>query len=211
MKARVLKHKKSNIMKRIIHHTKRLLKHPHAKKVTWGSAFLAAVMTGAIFKTNIFLVIALVAEFFSFGTLLDLHDGKATTTTGVLTATANINANCTVSGNTMAFGTYTGTQIDQTGIITANCTPGTSYTIAMTTAQTGGNYVMNTSPVIDPLNYKLYKETGRTTEIVASTVIESNGHGNGSNQNTTVYGRLLGSQTANIGAYSGTTTFTLTY
>ena len=203
--------KSPNIMKKVIHHTKKVLKHPHAKKVTWGSAFLTAVMTGAIFKTNIFLVIALVAEFFSFGTLLDLHDGKATTTTGVLTATANITASCTVSGNTMAFGTYTGTQIDQTGIITANCSPGTSYTIAMTTAQTGGNYVMNTSPVVDPLNYKLYTNTGRTTEIVAATVIESNGHGNGNNQNTTVYGRLLASQNANIGAYSGTTTFTLTY
>ncbi len=86
----------------------------------------------------------------------------------------------------------TGTQIDQTGIITANCTPGTSYTIAMTTTQTGGNYVMNTSPVVDPLNYKLYTNTGRTTEIVAGTQIETNGHGNGNNQNITVYGRLPG-------------------
>jgi spore coat protein U-like protein len=187
----------NNIMKRIIHHTKRLIKHPHAKKVAWGSIALTTAL--------------LVVEFATFDKTLDLHSGKAATTTGVLTATANINASCTVSGNTMAFGTYTGTQIDQTGIITANCTPGTSYTIAMTTAQTGGNYVMNTSPVVDPLNYKLYTNTGRTTEIVAGTQIETNGHGNGHNQNTTVYGRLPGAQVASIGAYSGTTTFTLTY
>lgn len=187
----------NNIMKRIIHHTKRLIKHPHAKKVAWGSVALTTAL--------------LVVEFATFDKTLDLHSGKAATTTGVLTATANINASCTVSGNTMAFGTYTGTQIDQTGIITANCTPGTSYTIAMTTAQTGGNYVMNTSPVVDPLNYKLYTNTGRTTEIVAGTQIETNGHGNGNNQNTTVYGRLPGAQVASIGAYSGTTTFTLTY
>jgi spore coat protein U-like protein len=187
----------NNIMKRIIHHTKRLIKHPHAKKVAWGSVALTTAL--------------LVVEFATFDKTLDLHSGKAASTTGVLTATANINASCTVSGNTMAFGTYTGTQIDQTGIITANCTPGTSYTIAMTTAQTGGNYVMNTSPVVDPLNYKLYTNTGRTTEIVAGTQIETNGHGNGNNQNTTVYGRLPGAQVASIGAYSGTTTFTLTY
>jgi len=187
----------SIIMKRIIHHTKKLLKHPHAKKVAWGSIALTAVL--------------LVVEFATFDKTLDLHSGKAASTTGVLTATANINASCTVSGNTMAFGTYSGTQIDQTGIITANCTPGTSYTIAMTTAQTGGNYVMNTSPVVNPLNYKLYKEVGHTTEIVAGTQIETNGHGNGNNQNVTVYGRLPGAQVANIGAYSGTTTFTLTY
>jgi len=185
------------IMKRIIHHTKKLLKHPHAKKVAWGSVALTTAL--------------LVVEFATFDKTLDLHSGKAASTTGVLTATANINASCTVSGNTMAFGTYSGTQIDQTGIITANCTPGTSYTIAMTTAQTGGNYVMNTSPVVDPLNYKLYTNTGRTTEIVAGTQIETNGHGNGNNQNTTVYGRLPGAQVASIGAYSGTTTFTLTY
>ena len=184
-------------MKRIIHHTKKLLKHPHAKKVAWGSVALTTAL--------------LVVEFATFDKTLDLHSGKAATTTGVLTATANINASCTVSGNTMAFGTYSGTQIDQTGIITANCTPGTSYTIAMTTAQTGGNYVMNTSPVVDPLNYKLYKEVGRTTEIVAGTQIETNGHGNGHNQTTNVYGRLPGAQVASIGAYSGTTTFTLTY
>ena len=187
----------SIIMKKIIKHTKKLIKHPHAKKIAWGSIALTTAL--------------LVVEFATFDKTLDLHSGNAATTTGVLTATANINASCTVSGNTMAFGTYTGTQIDQTGIITANCTSGTSYTIAMTTAQTGGNYVMNTSPVVDPLNYKLYTNTGRTTEIVAGTQIETNGHGNGNNQNTTVYGRLPGAQVASIGAYSGTTTFTLTY
>ena len=187
----------SIIMKRIIKHTKKLIKHPHAKKIAWGSIALTTAL--------------LVVEFATFDKTLDLHSGKAATTTGVLTATANINASCTVSGNTMAFGTYSGTVIDQTGIITANCTPGTSYTIAMTTAQTGGNYVMNTSPVVDPLNYKLYTNTGRTTEIISGTQIETNGHGNGHNQNITVYGRLPAAQVASIGAYSGTTTFTLTY
>jgi spore coat protein U-like protein len=187
----------SIIMKRIIKHTKKLIKHPHAKKVAWGTVALTTAL--------------LVVEFSTFDKTLDLHSGKAATATGTLTATANINATCTISGNTMAFGTYSGAVIDQTGTITANCTPGTSYTIAMTTAQTGGNYVMNTSPVVDPLNYKLYTNAPRTIEIVAGTVIQPNGHGNGNNQNTTVYGRLPGSQTASIGAYSGTTTFTLTY
>ena len=191
------KKKENIIMKRIIHHTKKILKHPHTKKVAWGSVALTTVL--------------LVAEFITFDKTLDLHSGKAATTTGVLTATAAVQAACTVSGNTMAFGTYTGAQIDQTGVITANCTRGTSYTVAMTTIQTGGNYVMNTTPVVDPLNYKLYTNTGRTTEIVAGTQIETNGTGNGNNQNITVYGRLPAAQLASIGAYSGTTTFTLTY
>ena len=66
-----------NIMKRIIHHTKKLIKHPHAKKVAWGSVALTTAL--------------LVVEFATFDKTLDLHSGKAATTTGVLTATANIN------------------------------------------------------------------------------------------------------------------------
>jgi hypothetical protein len=205
--------KTDNIMKRIIHHTKKLLKHPHAKKVTWGSAFLTTVITGAIFKTKIFLAVALVAEFFSFGTVLDLHDGKAATATGTLTATANVNASCTTSGNTMAFGTYSGAVLDQTGIVTTTCTKGTNFSVAMTTAQTAGFYQMDTGTggSVTPLNYKIYSNTGRTAEIVANTVILTDNNASGNAQPVTVYGRIPASQTANIGTYSGTTTFTVTY
>lgn len=198
----------NKLAKKIIHHPhiKKVIKHPHAKKTFLAS--IAALGTVFLFKAKIIVLAALIMGALTFSSP---HISNATTATGVLTATANINDSCTLSANTMAFGSYTGTQIDQIGTITANCTPGTDYTITMTTAQTGGNYVMNTSPVITPLNYKLYTNTARTTEIVAATVIVPSGLGNGNNQNTTVYGRLLASQSVNVGAYSGTTTFTLTY
>jgi len=185
----------NNIMKRIIHHTKRLIKHPHAKKVAWGSVALTTAL--------------LVVEFATFDKTLDLHSGKAASTTGTLTATANVASTCTVSGNTMAFGAYTGAVVDQTGIITANCTKGTNFSVAMTSAQTGGFYEMASGANI--LNYKVYSNNARTTEIVQNTVILTDNNASGNNQNTTIYGRIPAAQVANIGAYSGTTTFTLTY
>jgi len=185
----------NNIMKRIIHHTKRLIKHPHAKKVAWGSVALTAVL--------------LVAEFITFDKTLDLHSGKAASTTGTLTATASVASACSVSGNTMAFGAYTGAVVDQTGIITANCTKGTNFSVAMTSAQTGGFYEMTSG--LNILNYKVYSNNARTTEIVQNTVILTDSNASGNDQTTTIYGRVPAAQVASIGAYSGTTTFTLTY
>jgi spore coat protein U-like protein len=83
----------------------------------------------------------------------------------------------------------------------------------MTTAQTGGFYQMNTGTggSVTPLNYKIYSNTGRTSEIVANTVILTDNDASGNAQPVTVYGRIPASQTANVGTYSGTTTFTVTY
>ncbi len=198
-----------NKLKRIIKHVKKIAKHPHAKKAFWGTSAITVITSAILLKSKIFLAVALVAEFFSLGALLDLHDGKAATTTGVLTATAQVNATCTVSGNTMAFGSYTGAQTDQTGVVTANCTKGTSFSVAMTTPQTAGFYEMASG--LNILNYKLYSDNGRTTEIVANTVILTDASASGNNQTTTIYGRIPAAQVASVGAYTGTTTFTLTY
>jgi len=198
-----------NKLKKIIKHVKKIAKHPHAKKAFWGTSAITVITSAILLKSKIFLAVALVAEFFSLGALLDLHDGKAATTTGVLTATAQVNATCTVSGNTMAFGSYTRAQTDQTGVVTANCTKGTSFSVAMTTPQTAGFYEMASG--LNILNYKLYSDNGRTNEIVANTVILTDASASGNNQTTTIYGRIPAAQVASVGAYSGTTTFTLTY
>ena len=185
----------NNIMKRIIHHTKRLIKHPHAKKVAWGSVALTTAL--------------LVAEFITFDKTLDLHSGKAATTTGTLTATASVASACTVSGNTIAFGAYTGALVDQTGVVTANCTKGTSFSVAMTSVQSSGAYQMSSG--LNTLNYNIYTNNARTAEIVAGTTILTDSNASGNDQNVTIYGRIPAAQVASIGAYSGTTTFTLTY
>jgi spore coat protein U-like protein len=79
----------------------------------------------------------------------------------------------------------------------------------MTTPQTAGFYEMASG--LNILNYKLYSDNGRTTEIVANTVILTDASASGNNQTTTIYGRIPAAQVASVGAYTGTTTFTLTY
>jgi spore coat protein U-like protein len=185
-----------NKLKRIIKHVKKIAKHPHAKKVFWGTSTIS-------------LAVGLAIEFFSLGTVLDLHDGKAATTTGTLTATATVASTCTVSGNTMAFGAYTGALVDQTGVVTANCTKGTSFSVAMTSTQTLGAYQMTSG--LNTLNYNLYTNNARSAEIIAGTTILTDASASGNNQTVTIYGRIPAAQVASIGAYSGTTTFTLTY
>ena len=185
-----------NKLKIVTKHIKKIAKDPHAKKAFWGASTIS-------------LAVGLAIEYFSLGISLDLQDAKAATTTGILTATATVSSTCTVSGNTMAFGAYTGAQTDQTGVVTANCTKGTSFSVAMTTPQTAGFYEMASG--LNILNYKLYSDNGRTTEIVANTVILTDASASGNNQTTTIYGRIPAAQVASVGAYSGTTTFTLTY
>ena len=198
-----------NKLKRIIKHVKKIAKHPHAKKAFWGTSAITVITSAILLKSKIFLAVALVAEFFSLGALLDLHDGKAATTTGTLTATATVASTCTVSGNTIAFGAYTGALVDQTGVVTANCTKGTSFSVAMTSTQTSGAYQMTSG--LNTLNYNLYTNNARSAEIIAGTTILTDASASGNDQNVTIYGRIPAAQVASIGAYSGTTTFTLTY
>jgi spore coat protein U-like protein len=186
-------------MKRIIKHVKKSLKKPEVRKKVIIISSLSAVVS--------VVVAVLVSQFII--SCLTCSVSKGATTTGTLTATASVASTCTVSGNTMAFGAYTGAVADQTGVITANCTKGTSFSVAMTTAQTGGFYQMTSGAEV--LNYKVYSNNPRTVEIVAGTVILTDNNASGNNQNVTIYGRVPASQIAAIGAYSGTTTFTLTY
>jgi spore coat protein U-like protein len=64
---------------------------------------------------------------------------------------------------------------------------------------------------LNTLNYNLYTNNARSAEIIAGTNILTDASASGNDQNVTIYGRIPGAQVASIGAYSGTTTFTLTY
>jgi spore coat protein U-like protein len=79
----------------------------------------------------------------------------------------------------------------------------------MTSVQTSGAYQMSSG--LNTLNYNIYTNNARTAEIVAGTTILTDSNASGNNQNVTIYGRIPAAQVASIGAYSGTTTFTLTY
>lgn len=139
-------------------------------------------------------------------------------------------ASCGVSASPVAFGNYTspgGSQLDSTGTISVTCTPSlillacsTSYTIALSSGSgsysqrrmaSGGNL----------LNYNLYTDSTRSTVWgdgnsaaavpgTISTSILSLVCLPGT-RNTTVYGRVPGSQNVGTGIYADTIVVTVTF
>lgn len=139
----------------------------------------------------------------------------AATATASLIVTATVLASCTVTGSTIAFGNYAGTQLDQTGNIAVLCTNGTSYTIALDAgAGTGATTSVRkmTGSLGGTMNYALYRDAGRTNlwGSTAGTDTQA-GTGSGLLQSLTVYGRIPASQTPLAGAYTDNVTVTLTY
>lgn len=137
----------------------------------------------------------------------------AATDTDTFNVTATVQTSCTVTaGNDLAFGIYSGTQIDADTTISITCTSGGTYTVGLDDG-VDPNVTQRRMKhgTADYLNYELYKETGRTNrwgnaggELVSDT-------GTGSAQSKTVFGRLAGSQTLIAGAYTDLITVTVTY
>jgi len=143
----------------------------------------------------------------------------AGSTSGSLSATATINANCTVSTSPVAFGTVdplSGSNVDNSGAVTVTCTNGTAWTAAggvgSGTGATFATRVMTSGS--NTLNYSLYTNSGRSTvwgDGTASTATVG-ATGNGTSQTITIYGRVpAGQGSAAPGSYSDPVAVTVTY
>jgi len=116
--------------------------------------------------------------------------GSANANLGI---SASIAATCTINTTPVAFGAYSGTQIDATGSVTANCITGTAWTISLGagtgTGATTGSRKMTSGA--NTLGYQLFSDSGRTTNwgntVGTDTVA---GTGTGATQTQTVYGRI---------------------
>src|SRR5450830_1231554 len=138
----------------------------------------------------------------------------ANSTSGVA-STAAVLATCTIVGSTIAFGSYTATQVDQTGSIAVVCTSGVSYSVGLDAgAGSGATTAVRklTGSLGGNLNYALYQDSARTSNWGSTLGTDTqSGNGNGIVQNLTVYGRILSGQTPQTGVYTDTVTITLTY
>lgn len=138
----------------------------------------------------------------------------ANSTSGV-NSTAAVLASCTIVGSTIAFGSYTSTQVDQTGSIAVVCTSGVSYSIGLDAgAGSGATTAVRklTGSQGGTLNYALYSDSARTSNWGSTIGTDTqSGNGNGITQNLTVYGRIPSGQTPQTGVYTDTVTITLTY
>jgi spore coat protein U-like protein len=144
----------------------------------------------------------------------------ATTTGGTpnanttFTVRATIVANCTISASTLAFGIYTGVQLDATSTLTVNCTNTTPYYINL-----GNGLHPDTSsfPRLSSaggalVSYRLYQDTARTIAWRNSYNVDGkSGTGTGLTQTLTVYGRVLAQQYGTPGLYTDTIVATLVY
>ncbi len=143
-------------------------------------------------------------------------DATAATTTATFTVSAVVPAACTLTADSMSFGTYSGTAINTSSTITATCTASTPYTIALDAGlhpSTGGDTSTRRLAYNGAyIDYDLYSDSGNTTHWGntggADTVT---GTGNGSSQAITVYGKLASGTVPAPGTYSDTVTATLTY
>ena len=129
-----------------------------------------------------------------------------------VTATVNSVCNITNAPN-LAFGVYDPTDVvdnDNQTTVTIRCTKGTTYELYITPAT--GARIMNTGPPVDPLNYELYTDAGRTT-IFPDTAIGPKVASVSAvaDIDTIVYGRIPALQDVAIGAYTQTVTVTVDY
>jgi spore coat protein U-like protein len=117
-------------------------------------------------------------------------------------------ASCTASGVTLAFGTYTGTQIAVTAIITTSCPSGANYQVGLN-AGTGSGATTTTRKMTATsatLNYQMFQNSTHTTNwgnTSGTDTVTVTGTGT---KTTTVYGLLPASQAPTPGAYKDTIT-----
>ncbi|ASU38679.1 spore coat protein [Herbaspirillum sp. meg3] len=144
-----------------------------------------------------------------------MHMAAHANSTSGVNSSAAVLATCTIVGSAIAFGTYSSTQVDQSGTIAVVCTNGISYSIGLDAgAGTGATTAVRklTGSSGGTLNYTLYRDAARTSNWGSTIGTDTQaGNGNGIVQNLTVYGRIPSGQTPQTGTYTDTVTITLTY
>jgi spore coat protein U-like protein len=144
----------------------------------------------------------------------------ATSTTATIAVTATALSSCLVIATPLAFGNYSatgGSATDATSTVTATCTSGTPYTLALDSGTTSGSTVAARAlaNALDSktLTYGLYTTSGHTTswgDGTASTVTQG-ATSTGLPAAYTVYGEIPAHQYVTTGAYTDTVTVTLAY
>jgi len=136
-----------------------------------------------------------------------------TTTSTTYQVSANVTTACTIGATNLAFGNYTGAQIDAQSSVVVNCTNNQVYDIGMNAGIGSGATIAlrKMSLGANTLQYSLFSDSGRTTNWGNTVGIDTvSGTGTGAQQTYPVFGRLLPNQNAATGVYTDTITVTLT-
>jgi len=145
---------------------------------------------------------------------------RAATVSTTFDVTATVVDACSVSATDLDFGSYdpsSGTALDGSSTISANCTVGTGYTLSLDIGGGGGAYTQRLmdSAGTDTLGFNLFTDAARTQVwgdgSGATATVSSTGAGLLTSNNHTVYGRIPISQDVEPESYSSTITVTVTY
>jgi spore coat protein U domain-containing protein, fimbrial subunit CupE1/2/3/6 len=148
----------------------------------------------------------------------------ATTATSNLTVTAAVNATCTISAGTLAFGTYDPVSTNASAAldadadaVTVRCTKDAAAKVTLgqganpTGASTDAAPARQMADGTKRLAYELYSDAGRTS-VWGNTDPTGVAHvGTGLSANLRVYGRISGGQNVPAGSYSDTVVATVTF
>jgi spore coat protein U-like protein len=105
--------------------------------------------------------------------------------------------------------------VNSTTTISVTCTNTTSYNVGLNAGTASGATVANrsmTGPAAALLGYKLFRDSGRTTNwgnTVGTDTLP--GTGSGVNQTLTVYGQIPAREFPRVGSYTDTIIATITY
>lgn len=143
----------------------------------------------------------------------------AATATTTFAVSANVVPTCSVSAAAMNFGAAIpnpiASDVNATSTITATCSNGAGYTIALNGGTTAGGTVAirRLAAGANTVNYTIYSDAGRTTVWGDGTLGTSvmNGAGSGAAQPITVYGRIPAGQAPGTGNFTDLVTVTITF
>lgn len=152
----------------------------------------------------------------TFGLVLIAATGRAALAdeTANLQVTAQVDASCTLTGGTLAFGTYTATAIEPTesdADIGYSCAPGTNIILSLDAGgQAQGENRGMAGPGGATLAYQLYKDDARSQVwgIGPANGVTISGTP-GTPQTVPVYGAIGPGQQTAAGAYTDTVLITL--
>ena len=145
--------------------------------------------------------------------------GWAATATTSFTVSGTVVPTCSVSAEALSFGgaipNPINSNVDAQSNITATCSSGAAYTVALSAGNGAGATFAQRRLTSGPntLNYSLYTDASRSIVWGDGTGGSSvfNGSGSGAAQAIPVYGRIPSPQSVPTGAYSDTIVVTLTF
>lgn len=131
--------------------------------------------------------------------------------TDTLTVLANVGGECTVTGATLDFGSYSGTEKDVDVPISFECNAPSNISISMDGGTTGdpSNRQMFNAGNTSQILYQLYRDSART-QFWGVFPTDSRDFTTATSDTPTVFGRIDAGQTPLPGAYSDSVLITLT-